>query len=397
MPPVSAEAAHELISTINHMNIFSVVDAPMKGAQMRVLFDQFKEPSTSGGGGGGVPHFDIEGAAADGVGSTTPQEPQEPDQFNAHEAMKAALLDMTKEITPPDYRLNVGGVPIIPSGAIVVITGGAKQGKSQWCNIMAAVMLSGGQFGTMTSETRPKRICYFDTEQTAFDVQTNMRRLYAAAGIPDGTDANGIGFYPFMLRPFSAEERLNVIIAAIEATDPDIVIIDGIRDLLHDFNDIRECDRLMTWLLKTTSEMSHANFFCVIHTNEGSEKIRGHLGTEIFNKCGDRFDVSIEGEHFKVRHISKHRNIKPFLFRINEAGRLEPYEAISGDDPAEVIKAIFENAEGKPLYLESIVNQYKTITGVSREKARDAVGKAIPKMAQVVKNIDKTFSMNFSQ
>lgn len=245
--------------------------------------------------------------------------------FDPGAAVKAALLDMTKEIARPNYRLKIGRVSVIPAGSIVVITGGAKQGKSQWCNIMAAIMLNGKKFGIIERDTKPFTMCYFDTEQTPFDVQTNMKRLLNAAGIqPSEAAANG--FFPFMLRPYTAEQRKLIIDKALELYKPDIVFIDGIRDLLHDFNDIKESDNLITWLLQTTMKMSQANFFVVIHTNEGSDKMRGHLGTELFNKCGDRFDITKQGGHFKAKHISKHQAmLDPFLFCIDENGQLQPY------------------------------------------------------------------------
>lgn len=257
-----------------------------------------------------------------GGGVSSPQE----QPFDPEAAVSAALLDMTQEIARPNYRLRIGRVGVIPEGSIVVVTGGAKQGKSQWCNIMAATMLKGQKFGIIERETPPFTMCYFDTEQTPFDVQTNMKRLLNAAGIEPSKAASN-GFFPFMLRPYTAEQRKLIIDKTLELYKPDIVFIDGIRDLLHDFNDIKEVDALITWLLQTTTKMSNANFFVVIHTNEGSEKMRGHLGSELYNKCGDRFDVTKQGGHFKVKHICKHMAmLEPFLFHINEDGHLQPYE-----------------------------------------------------------------------
>ena len=68
------------------------------------------------------------------------------------------------------------------------------------------------------------------------------------------------------------------------------VCIDGVADLLNDFNDVRESTGLITALMALCEETGSA-LVCTLHVNPGqtkdkpSEKARGHLGTMLEQKA----------------------------------------------------------------------------------------------------------------
>ena len=240
---------------------------------------------------------------------------------------------------------------------------------------MGAVLLSGHAFGRLQRIFPSNSILWIDTEQSPYDLRTNMERLYYAASVAPKTDARSIGLHVFGLRPFSPEERLKLINRAIEKTNPDIIVIDGIRDLLHDFNDVKESDQLITWLLKTSVSLPNGNIFCVLHTNDGTEKLRGHLGSELFNKCSDRFDVTKVDGHFSVTHTSRHLEMQgSFDFRIDEAGHLAPWEATDGamvEEPQEVLQRIFIDAAQETMQWSDIISKFAKASTITQKKAKD--------------------------
>lgn len=303
----------------------------------------------------------------------TPQGEPKPEQVQQIN-FKSYLVDMTELAARPDFRLRAHGVGLIPSGSITAVSGQAKQGKTQFLTAITAVMMSGKNFGAMKRETAPQAILWADTEQSVYDIQTNLGRLYNLAGIPQGTPTEKVGLHVLTLRACSAEERLQIIQQAIDETDPEIIIIDGVRDLLHDFNDITQSDQVITWVMKNSAARPQSNIFCVIHTNDGTDKMRGHLGTELMNKCADRFTVTKKNGHFEVKHTARHQELNaPFVFKINEEGQLAPVEdaETSGliEEPCETLADIFKGEE--TLSFAEITKRFAKAQGISQVKASE--------------------------
>ena len=330
--------------------------------------EQMNTPQAKGGGGKSKAEAFM-AATLDMMPQGEPK-PEQVQQIN----FKSYLVDMTELAARPDFRLRAHGVGLIPSGSITAVSGQAKQGKTQFLTAIAAVMMSGKNFGAMKRETAPQAILWADTEQSVYDIQTNLGRLYNLAGIPQGTPTEKVGLHVLTLRACSAEERLQIIQQAIDETDPAIIIIDGVRDLLHDFNDITQSDQVITWVMKNSAARPQSNIFCVIHTNDGTDKMRGHLGTELMNKCADRFTVTKKNGHFEVKHTARHQELNaPFVFKINEEGQLAPVEdaETSGliEEPCETLADIFRGEE--TLSFAEITKRFAKAQGISQVKASE--------------------------
>ena len=99
-------------------------------------------------------------------------------------------------------------------------------------------------------------------------------------------------FCPFSLRKVDYRKRLDLIKSAIREMKPTFVVIDGIRDLIQDFNNITESANLIQELLSLATDYK-CTILCVLHQNKGyqDENMRGHLGTELLNKVTDSFKV----------------------------------------------------------------------------------------------------------
>jgi hypothetical protein len=119
------------------------------------------------------------------------------------------------------------------------------------------------------------------------------------AGLSD--KKNDDRFLPFYLRPISIDERKETIVEAVRQEHPDIIFIDGVRDLLNDFNDLKESNEIIQWLLHLTAEYG-CTIVCVLHQNKGKEdsNMRGHLGTELLNKIAECYEVSKKDGRFCI-------------------------------------------------------------------------------------------------
>ena len=159
-----------------------------------------------------------------------------------------------------------------------------------------------------------KKILYIDTEQASSHVKKVLIRIYRLCGWSQEHDNEKITM--LAVREFNASERLEVIKEAIEDLHPDIVVIDGIRDLLADFNDVKESSRIINELMIITTTYN-CGIITVIHTNKADNNARGHLGSELYNKAETVLQVANKDGTASVKpHHSRNIEIEPFSFRV---------------------------------------------------------------------------------
>ena len=113
--------------------------------------------------------------------------------------------------------------------------------------------------------------------------------------------------------------RFDFIKHSIEQDHPDLVIIDGIADLIYNYNDVIESQDVVN---KLASLASHHNccIVVVMHQNKGRQdkNMKGHLGTMLFQKCSDVFNVDKCGSVFVASHaVSRHRNCEDICFKLD--------------------------------------------------------------------------------
>jgi hypothetical protein len=94
----------------------------------------------------------------------------------------------------------------------------------------------------------------------------------------------------FNVRNIDRANREAYFLEAIEHYRPDLVILDGIRDLVSDINDGTVAQEMMEKLMKT-AQAFNCCIVCVLHQNKSgdSRDPRGWLGTELLNKAYDVF------------------------------------------------------------------------------------------------------------
>lgn len=210
--------------------------------------------------------------------------PDDPAKFDAR---------IADTLPPRQFYFENDGVPFFPQRGLTLLTGLAKQGKTQFANILVGLTLApdGFNFGTLTCRQRPSQILWIDTEQDMEDVRDNQRRCAHIAGV--SLDEFDKRVPTFCMRPVNWEEKRRYLYHYIEQVQPDFLVLDGVRDIMQDFNDIKES--LATWDILRSITDSGIAVLTMIHTNDAkSDKIRGHLGTELQNKMSDRINVHVE-------------------------------------------------------------------------------------------------------
>ncbi len=232
------------------------------------------------------------------------------------------LLDATQNFPEPYYLFEYNGVPFSPLGGIQAISGQKKNGKTfLQATLMAAVLgvdstrvstyLPGLKVPERTLEHlkdthqnpkyKPKAL-YIDTEMEKLNSAKVLRRVHWLCGwepdlpcerfdvmwlrsVTDTKDEQG------KVTERAYEKRYRLIKRAIDILKPDVVFIDGIRDIIGDFNDNAESSALVIDLMALAEE-KHICIWNTLHMNprmknDDESKMRGHLGTELGNKITD--------------------------------------------------------------------------------------------------------------
>ena len=222
-------------------------------------------------------------------------------------------------------------------GGIQFITGHQKNGKTfLMAQLMAAILNNGGErpkefipglsFNEELREEFPNpSVLYVDTEQEKENTAKVAKRVHWLCGWP--LNVPNDRFHILWLRAEDSNEtRWQKVKTAISKYNPLAVFVDGIRDMLGDFNDLKESASLINQCMAITT-YKHCTFWSVLHENPGSDKMRGHLGTEAANKASDVIRVTknktASGVTFDVEQVAaRGRDIDSWQFVItDDAGR----------------------------------------------------------------------------
>ena len=244
------------------------------------------------------------------------------DENEINAALSEAKLDFEKEYEKPECVISFiedyhKEREVLTLGNISLTIGAAKSKKTFYSTMLLASMLGSENFA-IKGNSFNKKIVFFDTEQSSYHVQRVANRL-KRLNLLLNDKTNNIEMY--MLRQYMPEMRLAMINQYLTKNKGQysFIIIDGIVDLLYDFNDIRESKRVITKLMEWSGKLNcHIN--CILHTNKDKNNARGHLGAELMNKSECVFRIVKEDENISIVECEASRNeaFKSFNFMIEK-------------------------------------------------------------------------------
>ena len=200
----------------------------------------------------------------------------------------ANWLDQTEQYIRPKYTLSYNGVPFAPLGGIHGLTGQPGHGKTfTFTQLMVAIM-KGEFYGLkyeLSREIPEPKVLYIDTEMEKGNTQLVMLRVYDMMGWQKYTQQEQ--FKILWLREVTkAADRWAMVLKAIYEMKPTVVFLDGLIDVIGDFNDNKECQTLIYQVMGTASHYG-ISIWCLLHENPGSEKMVGHAGSFLERKATD--------------------------------------------------------------------------------------------------------------
>jgi hypothetical protein len=266
------------------------------------------------------------------------------------EEVKAEIDDMMKEVWASRYvygpirhedatfshinpdtgkRYNIGG-----NGMLGVITGRKKSGKTfVMLHIVASAIAGKKAMGFNVALQPGQNILFVDTEQSRFFFEVTQHEVYDIAGVT--APAN---YYAFHLRKWSVAERILALRKLIEQIpNLGLIVIDGAVDLCPDMMDYDKSTKTVQELMRIC-ETTGAMVLTVLHLTKMSNEMRGHLGTELGNKCD--FSIAVEKDMMDLKFTVKSMDSRftpfpAFIFEREEAtGKLVYFERDPTPQPA---------------------------------------------------------------
>ena len=232
-------------------------------------------------------------------------------------------LDPEEQYEPPKYTLEYKGVPFAPLGGIHGLTGQPGHGKTFTFTQLMVAILKGEFYGLryrLKNEVPEPKVLYIDTEMEKGNTQLVMLRVYDMMGWPKGSQQEQ--FKILWLREVTkAEERWRKTLKAINVMKPTVVFLDGLIDVIGDFNDNKECQDLIYQCMGTASHYG-ISMWLLLHENPGSEKMVGHAGSFLERKATDVLKTKKEKGAEVIFNVeqkkARSRDLDKWQFRIED-------------------------------------------------------------------------------
>ncbi|GEM_PF-6395146 len=240
-------------------------------------------------------------------------------------------LDVSQPYQPQSFLFELDGIPCIRKGDFSCITGKFGNGKSQFVAMLAAAALKGGYFTMKYLQNDEPKVLIIDTEQGVHDSKAEQCKIFDMCEFPVNTPISN--FRMARLRSiYNPKEMLDYMGRAIKSFNPNVLIIDGLLDLIEDFNDIKESRNLVRICMEL-AEALDIGLIAILHLNPSGDKATGNIGSIALRKATDFLEVHRQegGSIYEVKSQKArgHKMIKDWKFTISDSslwGRPEPIQ-----------------------------------------------------------------------
>ena len=292
------------------------------------------------------------------------------------------IIDITKPYEEAEPMISIDGSGICSAGNISAIVGEAKSKKTFLTTAIVASAFayrfkSSPAFSNV-SNNMGITVLWLDTEQSEGHVRKVIDRINTISGIKRTGDKTDVRLNVLALRELEPRQRKDVFLDALYTLRPNLVVIDGIADLLYDTNDLRESEAIVGELMALSTGYN-CHIMCILHTNPGTDKARGHLGSALQRKAETVIyvhkvdDVSVVEPQF-----CRNEPFEQFAFRVNSDGIpcLCDMPAKSSSNSGDIVNILNTYFSGS-VERKVLINKLVELRGVSADTARVRIVRAI--------------------
>ena len=213
-------------------------------------------------------------------------------------------------------------IPLGTYGNFSVVAAAPKTKKTFFISLLTSVYLGQQNSfgGNLKGHRNKKSVIHIDTEQGKWHCQKVFKRVLDM----NKTDYSKF-YHTFGLRTLNYKTRIEFIEYCLEhkVKNTGLLVLDGIADLVSDVNNIEESNACVQKIMEWSAKYN-CHILCVIHSNFGTNKMTGHLGSAIQKKTETEIQLeanTIHKEWITVKcHKSRGYTFETFSFKVNEIG-----------------------------------------------------------------------------
>ncbi|TVZ55619.1 AAA domain-containing protein [Lutibacter sp. Hel_I_33_5] len=235
-------------------------------------------------------------------------------------------IKSTDKIKQNEYLLKIDNTNKFSKGNISGWIGLAKSKKTFALTMFVSALVGCLRLFAKFNANSKNDVLYIDTEQSPADVQRVTKRVKSIVGKEEG-------LFMYGLRPLSPKQRIQAIELLLkEHNGIDVLVVDGVRDLLMDINNAVESTEVMTLLMKWSFDYD-IHIATVLHQNKADGNSRGHIGTELNNKAETIIRITKDAVDGNISYVEevfgRGKGFEKFSFQISDDGLPEVIESIS--------------------------------------------------------------------
>ena len=301
------------------------------------------------------------------------------------EELAPFIVDMSRELPEEQPLISIDGSCVCSRGNISAICGEAKSKKTFLTSalVASAMAIPYSKLNNFSNVDKDMdmNVLWVDTEQGERHVRKVIDRISEMTGAKLGGAVSEPRLTTLQLRELSPMERYETMIKAINHFRYDLIVIDGIADLQRNTNDLEESDALVGALMALSTK-TNTHIICVLHTNPGSDKARGHLGSSLQRKAETVLFVHRNGECSVVEpQFCRNEPFERFAFRVSEEGIPElcdipNVEPLSTNDR---IIAMLNDEYGGCVERTTLVNKIVAMLGSKEHAVRMRIKRLLDK------------------
>jgi len=266
--------------------------------------------------------------------------------------------------------------PCMYRGELVADCGKAKSGKTTFLSALMACAIGKHQVLSLERASEaPLSVVWLDTEQSQQSTQEILKERVVPL-----SETDGASLYAFNLRGLGYKARRRMVSVAIRTIKPDLVVIDGIKDLMTDINDAEQATLIMEQLMALAND-HNCCIVCVLHLNKAEQdhNMRGSIGTELTNKAFEVFQCQRIGETdiFKVSqtYSRKQKITQKLYYQLDEQGLpviMNGYQEQPRDEQGRFTTIARKTEELQQIFTEAMEDRhqrpYTELMGVAFKK-----------------------------
>lgn len=307
------------------------------------------------------------------VSSTTEADPVIDEQERLCELLDKSRVTIDEADIELDFLLKYKQVGILPRGDVVGVKGKAKAGKSHFLALLTAAMLN-AEYSGFVAISGDLKVVWMDTEQG----RRNCRGIYRK--ITQMANNKISNFQMFSLRSVTPQDRFRGMTILCETYKPDVLIVDGIRDLMLDPNEQKEAFPVIGEMMRLSQEYNMC-IITVLHQNKKDDNMIGHAGSELVKKACEVYQVSKEADgmdsYCRITQTETRNDEMPsFCIRLDDNKCPYPVDIVPPPSKEELLRAkIVGNLDqiiepGTGLYYSDLLRKYITAAICSASTAK---------------------------